>query len=195
MPNEIQDERYHVAEEAIHDAFFLILKEKELDKISVSDIIKRAGIVRSTFYNHYENIPALVTAIEDKTIDDIFSLMNKFHPKNNWDICKSYYLTICEYTMTNPLLANLLRNPKEDIFFEKAVTMFHRYIRQVTQNTTPAHHSKEKLSYMIACTIGSTIGVLHKWANENFQVPAETIADILTQAFTSGMLSYILQKS
>lgn len=195
MPNEIQDERYHVAEEAIHDAFFLILKEKELDKISVSDIIKRAGIVRSTFYNHYENIPALVTAIEDKTIDDIFSLMNKFHPKNNWDICKSYYLTICEYTMTNPLLANLLRNPKEDIFFEKAVTMFHRYISQVTQNTTPAHHSKEKLSYMIACTIGSTIGVLHKWANENFQVPAETIADILTQAFTSGMLSYILQKS
>lgn len=195
MPNEIQDERYHVAEEAIHDAFFLILKEKELDKISVSDIIKRAGIVRSTFYNHYENIPALVTAIEDKTIDDIFSLMNKFHPKNNCDICKSYYLTICEYTMTNPLLANLLRNPKEDIFFEKAVTMFHRYISQVTQNTTPAHHSKEKLSYMIACTIGSTIGVLHKWANENFQVPAETIADILTQAFTSGMLSYILQKS
>lgn len=195
MPNEIQDERYHVAEEAIHDAFFLILKEKELDKISVSDIIKRAGIVRSTFYNHYENIPALVTAIEDKTIDDIFSLMNTFHPKNNWDICKSYYLTICEYTMTNPLLANLLRNPKEDIFFEKAVTMFHRYIRQVTQNTTPAHHSKEKLSYMIACTIGSTIGVLHKWAKDNFQVPAETIADILTQAFTSGMLSYILQKS
>ena len=195
MTNDIQDERYHVADEAIHDAFLLILKEKELDKISVSDIIKRAGIVRSTFYNHYENIPALVTAIEDKTIDDIFSLMNTFHPKNNEDICKSYYLTICEYTMNNPLLANLLRNPKEDLFFEKAVTMFHRYVRQVTQNTTPAHHSKEELSYMIACTIGSTIGVLHKWSKDNFQVPPEIIADILTQAFTSGMLSYILQRA
>lgn len=195
MTTDIQDERYHVADEAIHDAFFLILKEKELDKISVSDIIKRAGIVRSTFYNHYENIPALVTAIEDKTIDDIFSLMNTFHPKNNEDICKSYYLTICEYTMNNPLLANLLRNPKEDIFFEKAVTMFHRYVRQVTQNTTPAHHSKEELSYMIACSIGCTIGVLHKWAKDNFRVPPETIADILTKAFTSGMLSYILQRA
>lgn len=193
MMNEIQDERYHVADEAIHDAFFLILKEKELDKITVSDVIKRAGIVRSTFYNHYENIPALVTSIEDKTINDIFSLMNTFHPKNDWDICKSYYLTICEYTLTNPFLANVLRSPRENTFFEKAMTMFHHYVRQVTQNVTPPRLSQEELSYMIASTIGSTLGVLHKWAKDNFQVPPETIADILTQTFTTGMLPYILQ--
>lgn len=192
MTNEIQDERYHVADEAIQGAFFLILKEKELDKISVSDITKRAGIVRSTFYNHYENIPALVTTIEDKTIEDIFSLMNTFHPKNDWDICNSYYLTICQYVMTNPLLANLLRSPGEDTFFEKAMTMFHLYVRQATQNTSPSHQSNEERSYMIACTIGSTVGVLHKWAKDNFQVPPETIADILTQAFISGTLPYIL---
>lgn len=192
MANEIQDERYYVADEAIQDAFLLILKEKELDKISVSDIIKRAGIVRSTFYNHYENIPALVTAIEDKTIEDIFSLMNTFHPKNDWDICNSYYLTICQYVMTNPLLTNVLRNPGEDTFFEKVITMFHRYVRQVAQNTSPAQQHKEERSYMIAGTIGSTVGVLHKWTEDNFQVPPETIANILTHAFTSGTLPYIL---
>ena len=80
MQHEIQDERYSVADEAIYDAFFLILKEKDLEKITVSDVIKKAGIVRSTFYNHYENIPALVAAVEDKTINDIFSLMETFHP-------------------------------------------------------------------------------------------------------------------
>ena len=63
MQHEIQDERYSVADEAIYDAFFLILKEKDLEKITVSDVIKKAGIVRSTFYNHYENIPALVAAV------------------------------------------------------------------------------------------------------------------------------------
>ena len=190
--NEIQDERYHVADEAIYDAFFLVLKEKDLDKITVSDVIKRAGIVRSTFYNHYENIPDLVTAIEDKTINDIFALMKTFHPKNDWDICKSYYLTICEYSMTNPFLANLLSDPRIDAFFEKVVTMFHHYVKEVTQNNEPSHHNSEELSYMVACTIGSTIGVLHKWAKDNFKVPPETIANILTRAFISGMLPYIL---
>lgn len=78
---EISDERYSIADEAIYDAFFLILKEKELDKITVTDIIKKAGIVRSTFYNHFENIPALINAIEDKTINEIFNLWNHFMQK------------------------------------------------------------------------------------------------------------------
>lgn len=192
MINKMQDERYYIADEAIYDAFLLILKEKDLDKITVSDVIKRAGIVRSTFYNHYENIPALVTAIEDKTIQDIFSLMETFHPKNDRDMCKSYFLTICEYTRTNPFLANLLRSPRGDTFFEKAITMFHCYVTKVTQNTTPSQHSKDEFSYMVACTIGSTIGVLHKWSRENFQVPTEVIAEILTQAFITGMLPFML---
>lgn len=191
MINEIQDERYHIADEAICDAFFLVLKEKDLDKITVSDVIKRAGIVRSTFYNHYENIPALVSAIGDRTLNDIFSLMETFKPKNDRDVCKSYFLTICNYTMTNPFLANPLRSPRGDEFFEKAMTMFHRYVTEITQNTSPSRHSKDEYSYMIACTIGSTLGVLHKWTRDNFQTPAEVIADILTKAFIEGMLPFM----
>lgn len=191
MQHEIQDERYYVADEAICGAFFLVLKEKDLEKITVSDVIKKAGIVRSTFYNHYENIPALVTAIEDKTIDDIFSLMETFHPKDDTDICRSFFKTICNYTMNNPFLANLLRCPRGNDFFKKTLTMFHRYVADITQNTTPSRHSREELSYMVACTIGSTLGVLHKWTKEDFAIPAETVADILTQAFIAGMLPFM----
>ena len=85
------DERYSTAEDAIYEAFFLLLKEKGMDKITVSDVIKKAGIVRSTFYNHYENVPALVNAAEDKTIKDIFALMESFLPKNDKDMCRSYF--------------------------------------------------------------------------------------------------------
>lgn len=191
MGNEIQDERYYVADEAIYDAFFLVLKEKELDRITVADVIKKAGIVRSTFYNHYENIPALVNAIEDKTIHDIFVLMESFHPQNDHDMCRSYFMAICDYTMNNPFLTNLLLSPRGSAFFEKTIKMFHRYVSQVTQTTTPSQHSKDEFSYMIACTIGCTIGVLHKWARENFRIPKEVIADILAQTFISGMLPYM----
>lgn len=191
MNHEIQDERYNVADEAIYDAFFLILKEKDLDKITVADVIKRAGIVRSTFYNHYENIPALVAAIEDKTIHDIFSLMETFHPKNNRDMCKSYFLSICIYTRKNPFLANLLENPRGDAFFEKSITMLHHYVTKVTQDNPSYRHSREEYSYAVASAIGSTIGVLHKWVRENFQTPPEMIASLLTQIFLAGMLPFM----
>ena len=126
------DERYSTAEDAIYEAFFLLLKEKGMDKITVSDVIKKAGIVRSTFYNHYENVPALVNAAEDKTIKDIFALMESFLPKNDKDMCRSYFLAICNYTRKNPFLANLLESPRGDAFFKKAITMFHQYVTNVS---------------------------------------------------------------
>ena len=48
-----------------------------------------------------------------------------FHPKNDHDMCKTFFLMICDYTRTNPFLANLLRSPRGDGFFEKSITMLH----------------------------------------------------------------------
>lgn len=185
------DERYSTVEEAIYDAFFILLQDKDIDKITVSDVIKKAGIVRSTFYNHYENIPALLVAAEDKTIQDIFKMMESFHPKNDRDMCRSYFLAICNYTKKNPFVANLLQSPRGDEFFEKAITMFHTYVADVTTTRSFKPEDKVTFSYLIAGAIGSTIGVLHKWTAEDFATPAEDVAEILSKTFLSGTLPYL----
>ena len=50
--NEIQDERYQVVEEAIYDAFFLVLREKELDKIKVLSIAPLFAEAIKRLYEH-----------------------------------------------------------------------------------------------------------------------------------------------
>ena len=188
MQNIIPDERYSVADEAILGAFFKLVKEKKPDRITVSDITKTAGIARSTFYNHYQDIPSLISAIEDKTIHDVFSMMENFQPKNDRDICSSYFLTLCRYTMENPFLSGLLSTPHGNDLFEKMLTMLHHYVTETTSNSRPDRHTKEEVSYVITCAIGSTIGVLHKWSRDNFNLAPEVIADILSEVFLSGML-------
>lgn len=188
MQNIIPDERYSVADEAILGAFFKLLKEKKPDRITVSDITKTAGIARSTFYNHYQDIPSLISAVEDKTIHDVFSMMENFQPKNDRDICSSYFLTLCRYTMENPFLSGLLSTPHGNDLFEKMLTMLHHYVTETTSNSSPDRHTKEEVSYVITCAIGSTIGVLHKWSRDNFNLAPEVIADILSEVFLSGML-------
>ena len=188
MQNIISDERYSVADEAILDAFFKLVKEKKPDRITVSDITKTAGIARSTFYNHYQDIPSLISAVEDKTIHDVFSMMENFQPKNDQDICSSYFLTLCRYTMENPFLSGLLSTPHGNDLFEKMLTMLHHYVTETTSNSRPDRHTKEEVSYVITCAIGSTIGVLHKWSRDNFNLAPEVIADILSEIFLSGML-------
>ena len=188
MQNIIPDERYSVADEAILGAFFKLVKEKKPDRITVSDITKTAGIARSTFYNHYQDIPSLISAVEDKTIHDVFSMMENFQPKNDRDICSSYFLTLCQYTMENPFLSGLLSTPHGNDLFEKMLTMLHHYVTETTSNSRPDRHTKEEVSYVITCAIGSTIGVLHKWSRDNFNLAPEVIADILSEIFLSGML-------
>ena len=186
------DERYSTAEDAIFDAFFALLKEKEFDKITVADVSKKAGVVRSTFYNHYENVPALVEAAEDRTIKDIFSMMESFHPRDDRSMCTSYYLAICNYTQKNPFVSNLLKTPRGDAFFEKAITMFHEYVTKLASESGKSRTSDETaFSYLIAGTIGTTIGILHKWISDGFSEPAEKIADILTRIFLAGFLPYL----
>ncbi len=188
------DERYSTAEDAIFDSFFLLLKEKDIDKITVSDVVKKAGIVRSTFYNHYENVPALVSAAEEKTIENIFSLMESFHPKDDKAICKSFFLAICNYARENPFLATLLNSTRGNAFFEKMLLMFDRYMRQVTDDESYHMQDKKNAAYFIASAIGSTVGVLHKWSTEGFNASADEIADIMAQVFITGVLPGLCAK-
>ncbi|WP_243673985.1 TetR/AcrR family transcriptional regulator [Lentilactobacillus kisonensis] len=51
---------------------------KDIDQIKISDITKYAKINRSTFYNHYQDKPGMVTHFENQILNDIRQLM-----KNN----------------------------------------------------------------------------------------------------------------
>lgn len=57
---------------AIRDAFGELLKEKgQLEKITVTELVKRANINRSTFYLHYSDIYDIVSEIETSLMSDI----------------------------------------------------------------------------------------------------------------------------
>jgi len=51
----------------IKEALADILQEKPLDKITVSEVVARAGINRGTFYAHYTDIPDLINHLLHET--------------------------------------------------------------------------------------------------------------------------------
>ena len=65
------DRRTKYTKSVIRQALFDLLKEKPLNKITVTDICKMADINRSTFYSYYEDVYALLTQIQNELFENI----------------------------------------------------------------------------------------------------------------------------
>lgn len=61
------DSKYFYTAQLMNDALLALLEKKEIEFITVTEITKRAGVNRSTFYLHYDNIYELL----EETIENL----------------------------------------------------------------------------------------------------------------------------
>lgn len=66
----------------IMQAFIKLMQEKELEKITVTDVITLADINRGTFYAHYQDIRAVIEQIENDIIMKMTEFLNEFRYRN-----------------------------------------------------------------------------------------------------------------
>jgi AcrR family transcriptional regulator len=71
------DRRSMRSKKAILDAFAEMVVEKESRHISVTDVIERANIGRTTFYAHFEDMPDLQSFIFNRLLQQIEQEVNQ----------------------------------------------------------------------------------------------------------------------
>ena len=65
------DPRIARTRRSLREALFALARERGLDEISVSDIAERAGVNRSTYYQHYSDKDTLLADALDAVIDEV----------------------------------------------------------------------------------------------------------------------------
>ena len=89
--NKPNNKRKKESMERIEKIFIELLQTKELNEISVSDICKRAGLNRTTFYANYTDIYGLADAIRDKLESEVTNLYKEVtHGFNSNDYLKLF---------------------------------------------------------------------------------------------------------
>jgi len=71
------DPRAEYTKKIIQDAFLELLREKPFTQITVTELVKKAGINRTTFYKHYLDVPNLMESIEDALLAGLKALVNE----------------------------------------------------------------------------------------------------------------------
>ena len=92
----------------------LINEKKQLDKITVTELVKKAELTRSTFYTHYDNIYEVAHDYELQTIDLLCNEDLKLYSKE--DII-NYFDNIIQCLKDNEETYKLLLSANESLLF------------------------------------------------------------------------------
>lgn len=101
----------------IKNTFAELIKEnRELNKMTVSELVKRADINRSTFYNHYDSIYGVAEELEAEIIKVLLENTTKL---NSLDDIFKYLDEIIDYLKRNEDMYRLLLSSDEPQVFLK----------------------------------------------------------------------------
>lgn len=81
----------------IKKAVVKLMREKELSKITVSDVIREADISRGTFYAHYTDIESVIEQIETEELEKLLAFVDAIRESESKKSTVFFIRSICEY--------------------------------------------------------------------------------------------------
>lgn len=147
--------------ECIETAFIQLSGEKDPDKITISEIVKRAGVSRTAFYAHYRTKEDVLKSALGTTIDRIMELF----PGDPHE--ESYWL---------PLLQEIQKIAGPFQLLLK-IGLGDQILSEITERCIPADASDESRYYEIFC-LGAVYNVLVNWLKNDAEKTPEEIAAV-----------------
>jgi len=155
----------------IHDCFIELLKEKSLDKISVSELSEAADINRTTFYRYYTDVYALMGDVTDQLINRIFHNVIQDAPG------RTLYLIILNalnQIKVNKEICKVLLCDQEGNIFESQLKQVFLEMVSLAYGKEYSGEAELQFNYMIS----GFIGMLKVWVKAGCTIDEKRLAQI-----------------
>ena len=169
----------------IKHALIKLLSKKDLDRITVTEVIETSGISRGTFYSHYKSLDDVINQIIDDEYTKIVGLIGEnceiyFNPDNVLMIVstifdyisddKDYYTGIIGYKpIYDSVMAKISEKYRAQAF------------KAIKENCTI--QSDDEANYVLVYTVGGIIYEILKWAKDDTDLNAEMVVNIMRSMF------------
>lgn len=136
----------------IKESFYKIYLNKPLNEIRVSNICNKAHIGRSTFYNYYKNIDAILEEIEKNIIDDMMTIYTEYNyielTSLKENIPAPNFYEMYKYVLKNKEIFNCMLKEKNKKFIKDSKTSI-----KTKLESTFKKHIKNKNIVEYACDL------------------------------------------
>lgn len=176
------------SKQLIKKAFAKLLREKDVSKITVTDIIREAEISRGTFYAHYPDVYGLFEQIEN---EEMTKLMNLVQEVGLYQIC------------ANPqvLIRPVFECISQDIEYYRMLFLSKnaaRFLIRIKDFLADQILSSEEIALFHAASTGETAvfitffttavsSVFVDWLRGNIDLSIDQLSDTLSRLVTSAL--------
>ncbi|WP_231640776.1 TetR/AcrR family transcriptional regulator [Nocardiopsis sp. NRRL B-16309] len=91
------DRRVRRTQAALQGALTELIKDQDLSRVSVADVVKQAGVSRSTFYDHYRDVHELSEAACTAVIDEVVGAIPRPDPGNAPTQLRLFFASLAEH--------------------------------------------------------------------------------------------------
>jgi AcrR family transcriptional regulator len=147
-----------------------LLDERELQEVTLSELIQEADINKSTFYLHYQNLDDLVAAIENAGLTAIRSFLAG-HPLTIETLSKD----IVDFVYDNRNLFTAIAHGSSFRFHDKLLSLVELTLGVVKKNK----NSFDEETCLVSSFVGSFVFILSSWLTSSCRFSKEKTAKCL----------------
>lgn len=161
-----------LAKESIFTALMILMEKKDFSDISITEVTKKAGVSRMSFYRHYAILEDVITGYLDELFKDYSFKIIKDSAIYDKESLRLFFAYFREHSR---LVKNLIKSNLSNLIFERCIDFFHMLSRNVVCNDA---HSPIHEKYFIEFAAGGLYKVLIEWVKTGLKENDKEMADI-----------------
>ncbi|MFI3544930.1 TetR/AcrR family transcriptional regulator C-terminal domain-containing protein [Mammaliicoccus sciuri] len=191
-----EDRRVRKSKRAIKQAFIQLLKENNLDRITIQQISDLADVNRGTFYLNYEDKYALLDEMENEQIEKI----KGFVDIRKMDLSTKTSDRFIE-DFANKIIKNVITHIEHNIEFYQVILNLERksQIEEqladiVRSNIKHLIGNKDNVfgipeNYYLSYVVGSMMSMIKYWVSDENRESVEELVNYVSTIASTGPLS------
>ncbi len=170
--------RSEASRQALRKALLALLEKQELSQITAAQLCREAGVNRSTFYAHYENLWDVLAELEEEMDNDLLSQFQWVSDTNSAMLDQRSYLIVTKHIASYPAFfrARLNNSSVRDGRFRLGMDWL---MEQVVLPYAKSLNNSTLLPYYMAFGRAGMFEVLQMWIDGNCKESPEEIATLL----------------
>lgn len=181
--NSLTDRRIKKSKKAIKDTFLLLMQEKDVREITITEIVKAADLNRGTFYNNFQYKEDILDEImEDVMKDFILSYREPYQHKETLNIkdLTSSTIKIFGHVAAHKNFYSLI--VKSTVWFTFQLRICHELKRLPLQDLMNSKQSTTiNIELFTNYQAHAILGMIIEWIHDEFNYSPEYMAEQLIQ--------------